>query len=121
MKRITTVVVLMALLITIAYSASITGSAKALGGGTDSVPHCQVQQDDIPASDTISSINVRVECDITGTYIVDVTVTSGASSGSGQNTGVSLTADTPSTVGVTIAPTVSIGNSTYDAEIFVTR
>ena len=114
MKRITTVVVLMALLITIAYSASITGSAKALGGGTDSVPH-------IPASDTISSINVRVECDITGTYIVDVTVTSGASSGSGQNTGVSLTADTPSTVGVTIAPTVSIGNSTYDAEIFVTR
>ena len=111
----------MALAMTIAYAASITGTAKALGGGTDSVPHCQVQKYDIPASDTISSINVRVECDITGTYDVDVTVTSGASSGSGQNAGVSLTADTPSTVGVTISPSVAIGSSTYDVEVFLTR
>ena len=122
MKRITIVVVLMALAMTIAYAASITGTAKALGGGTDSVPHCQVQKYDIPASDTISSINVRVECDITGTYDVDVTVTSGASSGSGQTTGVSLTADIPFTVtNITISPSVAIGSSTYDVEVFLTR
>ena len=121
MKTITIVVVLMALAMTIAYSASITGTARALGGGSDSVPHCQMQKYDIAASDTISSINVRVECDITGTYIVDVTVTSGASSGSGQTIGVGLTADTPATVGVTISPSVTIGSSTYDVEVFVTR
>ena len=120
MKTITIVIVLMALAMTIAYAASITGTAKALGGGSDSVPHCQVQQYDIPASDTISSINVRVECDITGTYIVDVTVTSGTT-GTGQTTGVGLTAGIPATVGVTIAPSVAIGSSTYDVEVFVTR
>ena len=121
MKRITIVVVLMALAMTIAYAASITGTARALGGGSDTVPHCQVQKYDIAASDTISSVNVRVECDITDTYPVDVTVTSGASSGSGQTTGVGLTADTPATVGVTISPSVSIGSSTYDVEVFLTR
>ena len=120
MKRIGILLALLVLVSTGVFAASITGTAKALGGGNDTVPHCQVQQYDIPASDTISSINVRVECDITGTYTVDVTVT-GASSGSGQNTGVSLTADTPSTVGVTIAPSVTIGSSTYDADITVTR
>ena len=121
MKIIGILLALLVLASTGVFAASITGTTKALGGGNDTVPHCQVQQYDIPASDTISSINVRVECDITGTYTVDVTVTSGASSGSGQNTGVSLTADTPSTVGITIAPTVAIGSSTYDADITVTR
>ena len=120
MKIIGILLALLVLASTGVFAASITGTTKALGGGNDTVPHCQVQQYDIPASDSISSINVRVECDITGTYDVDVTVT-GASSGSGQNTGVSLTADTPSTVGVTIAPSVTIGSSTYDADITVTR
>lgn len=84
MKTITIAIVLMALAMTIAYAASATGTAKALGGGNDTVPHCQAQQYDIPASDTISSVNVRVECDITDTYIVDETVTPGASTGMGR-------------------------------------
>ena len=121
MYRIGILLALLVLVSTGVFAASITGTTKALGGGSDSVPHCQVQQYDIPASDTISSINVRVECDITDTYTVDVTVTSGASSGSGQTTSVSLTANTPATVGVSIAPTVTIGSSTYDADIFATR
>ena len=120
MKIIGILLALLVLASTGVFAASITGTTKALGGGADSVPHCQVQQYDIPASDTISSINVRVECDITGTYIVDVTVTSGTT-GTGQTTGVGLTAGIPATVGVTISPSVAIGSSTYDADITATR
>ena len=58
MRIISIAIVLMVLVAAITYSASITGTAKALGGGSASVPHCQVQQYDIAASDTISSVNV---------------------------------------------------------------
>ena len=102
-----------------AYSAAITGTAKTLGGGTDNVAHCQVIDYDIPASDTITTINANVECDLTGSYTVDATVTSG-SSGSGQ-TATSLTANTPLVVAVSISPSVTIGSSTYTADVRVKR
>ena len=120
MKTISIVIVLMALAMTIAYSASITGTARVLGGGTDSVPHCQVQQYDIPASDTISSINAMVECDITGTYDVTATVTSGTSS-SGTNAGVSLTAGSPLSVTVTLGASVTISSSAYTVDVQVKK
>ena len=122
MRYIVIVGFLVVLTASIAYAApfSTTPTAKTLSGGTDNVAHCQVQDYDIAASDTISSVNTQVECDITGSYNVDVTVTSGASSGSGS-TPASLTAGTPLTVAVTISPTVSIGSSTYDADIQVRR
>ena len=104
----------------IAYAAPFpsTPTAKGLSGGSDNVTHCQVIDYDIAASDTISSVNANVECDITGSYNVDATVTSGASTGNGT-TAASLTANTPLVVAVTISPSVSIGSSTYDADIQV--
>ena len=102
-----------------AYSAAITGTAKTLGGGTDNVAHCQVIDYDIPAADTITTINANVECDLTGSYTVDATVTSGAS-GTGQ-TATSLTAGTPLVVAVGISPNVTIGSSTYTVDVRVKR
>ena len=58
----------MLLVSSVAYAASMTGTVKTLGGGSSSVPHCQVLDYDIAASDTITSVNANVECDIGGTY-----------------------------------------------------
>ena len=84
MKYIAIIGFLVVLAASIAYAAPMPSAptAKDLSGGTDNVTHCQVIDYDIPASDTISSVNANVECDITGSYNVDATVTSGASSGS---------------------------------------
>ena len=122
MRYIVIVGFLVVLAASIAYAAPFgsTPTTKTLSGGTDTVAHCQVQDYDIAASDTISSVNTQVECDVTGSYNVSATVTSGASTGSGT-TPASLTAGTPLTVAVSISPSVSIGSSTYDADIQVKR
>ena len=104
---------------TVAYSASITmGTIKTLGGGSDTVAHCQVLDYVVAASDTITSVDAQVVCTKGGNYNVTAAVTSGASSGSGQNS-ATLSADTPQTVTVGISPSVTIGSSTYDADVQV--
>ena len=122
MRYIVIVGFLVVLAASIAYAAPFgtAPTTKNLSGGTDNVGHCQVQEDDIAASDTITSINAKVECDITGSYNVTATVTSGASNGTGTSA-ASLTAGTPLTVAITISPSVTIGSSTYDADIQVKR
>jgi len=96
--------------------------AKALGGGTANVEHCQVLDYYIASLDTISSINADVQCDTTGTYDVNATVNSpGASSGTGANTGVSFTANVSQLVTITISPSVAIGSLTYDADVYVSQ
>ena len=103
------------------YAAPLTtGTIKTIGGGTDTAAHCQVQDYDIAASDTISSINALVECDITGTYDVTATVTSGTSS-SGTNAGVSLTAGSPLSVTVTLGASVTISSSAYTVDVQVKK
>ena len=112
-------IVVLLLVSSIAYAASMTGTVKSIGGGTDTVPHCQVLDYVIAASDTISSINAQVECDVAGTYTVTASVNSGAGSGS---LGVTLSANTPATVtGITITPSVTITGSSYTADIQVKR
>ena len=71
--RVAAIIVLLLLVVPGAYAASVTGTTKLLGAGSDSVPHCQVQDYDIAASDTISSVNTQVECDLTGSYTVTAT------------------------------------------------
>lgn len=82
------------------------------------MPHCQVIDYSIAASDTISSVNAQVVCTVGGSYNVTAAVSSGASNGSGQNS-ATLSADVPQTVAVSISPSVAIGSSTYDADIQV--
>ena len=67
------------------YTASMTGTSGMVGGGSDSVPHCQVLYYSIAVSDIISSVNANVECDIMDSYTVTASVTSGASTGSGAD------------------------------------
>ena len=110
----------MVLVATIAHATPLTSTISAIGGATATVPHCQVQDYYIAANDTISTVNALVECDTTGTYKVSATVTSGAS-GSGETTGVSLTADIALSVAVSISPSVTIGSQTYDVDIQVTK
>ena len=78
-----------------------------------------MQDYDVAASDTITAVNALVECDISGTYTVDATVTSG-SSGSGQNS-ASFTAGVPQSVAITLGSSVGITASTYDVAVHVTR
>lgn len=112
---------LLVLVATLAYAAPMTmDSVDTLGGGAGTVAHCQVLDYDIAASDTITSVNANVECDVTGSYTVNATVTSGASSESGS-TPASLTAGNPLTVAVTISPSVTIGSSTYNVDVSVTN
>ena len=119
MRKLAITMFLVAAVATTAYSASISmGTIKKLGGGTDTVAHCQVLDYSVAASDTISSVNANVECTQGGSYNVTATVTSGASNGTGQSA-ASLTADTPQIVAVTISPSVAIGSSTYDADVQV--
>ena len=121
MRNLAVIMFLLVLGATLAYSAPISGSImKSLGGGTATVPHCQVLDYYIAASDTISSVNARVLCSVGGNYNVTAAVGSGASSGTGQNS-ATLTADTPQTVSVSISPSVSIGNSTYNTDLQVVR
>ncbi|MCH7713487.1 MAG: hypothetical protein IIC99_07675 [Chloroflexi bacterium] len=118
MRYLAIIMFLVVLGATMAYAAPISvGVIKSLGGGTAAVPHCQVLNYSIAASDTISSIDAQVQCSVSGNYNVTATVTSGTS-GSGQNS-ATLTADTPQTVTVAISPSVSIASSTYDADIQV--
>ena len=101
-------------------SANITSTTRLLGAGSDSAPHCQVQDYDIAASDTISSINTQVGCDLTRSYNVTATVTSGASTGDGQQA-ASLTAGTSLTVAVAISPSVAITGDAYKVEVLVKK
>ena len=65
---------LLVLVATIFYAAPMTVSTiTALGGGTDTVAHC----------DTNASANANVGCDVTGIDIVDI-ANSGAISVSGE-------------------------------------
>ena len=114
---------LVVLAASIAYAAPFgsTPTTKTLSGGTDNVAHCQVIDYDVAASDTISSVNANVECDLGGSYNVDATVTSpGASTGTGTGP-VTLVANTPQVVAIAISPSVTIGSSTYNADIQVKR
>ena len=112
-------IVVLLLVSSVAYAASMTGTVKTLGGGSSSVPHCQVLDYDIAASDTITSVNANVECDIGGTYKVSASVNSGACSG--ETTGVVLTGGTPLVVAVSISPSVTISGSTYDVDLQVKK
>ena len=112
-------IVVLLLVSSVAYAASMTGTVKSLGGGSSSVPHCQVLDYDIAALDTISSVNANVECDVGGTYKVTASVNSGA--GSGETTGVVLTAGNPSPVTIGISPEVTISGSTYDVDLQVKK
>ena len=120
MRNLAIILFLVAAVATTAYSASISmGTIKALGGGSDTVAHCQVLAYSIAASETITSVDAKIVCTEGGSYNVTATVTSpGASTGSGQNS-ATLSADTPQTVTVTISPSVTIGSSTYDADVQV--
>lgn len=120
MRRLVLLLAMLVIAGTAVYAASMTGTAKMLGGGIDTVPHCQALHYDIAASDTITSINAQVKCDVTGSYNVTATVTSGVNSGSGQ-TAASLTANTAATVAVTISPSVAISSSNYSADILVKK
>ena len=118
MRRFVLITIALMLVATGAFSASITtGTIKMLGGGADSVGHCRVLDYDVAASDTISSVNANVECDLGGSYTIEVTVNSGAST-TGQ-TAASLTANTPQVVAVTISPSVSISGATYNVDVRV--
>ena len=107
---------------TLAYAAPFgsTPTVKALAGGTATVPHCQVLDFNIAASDTITSVNANVVCDTSDSFNVNATVTSGASSGSGS-TLVAFTADVTEAVAVSISPSVVIGNQVYDIDVNVRR
>ena len=107
---------------TLAYAAPF-GSAptvKALAGGTTNVPHCQVLDFSIAASDTITSVNANVVCDTSDSFNVNATVASGASSESGS-TLVAFTADVPEAVAVSISPSVTIASQAYNIDVNVRR
>lgn len=118
MRRLVMVAILLAAVVTPVYADAMSGSTKPLGGGSSPVAHCQVLDYSIAASDTISSVNAQVKCDVTGSYIVTATVASGINSGSGQQS-ASLTAGTPQTVAVSISPSVPINGSTYSTDLLV--
>lgn len=120
MRLLVVGVILVVMAATGAFSASMTGSSKPLGGGSDTVPRCQVLEYSIAASDTISSVNAQVKCDTTGSYTATTTVASGAASGSGQ-TAVSLTANTAAAVAITISPSVAISGSSYNVDLLMKR
>lgn len=107
---------------TLAYAAPFgsTPTVNALAGGTTNVPHCQVLDFNIAASDTITAVNANVVCDTTASFNVKATVNSGAASESGS-TLVAFTADVTETVAVGISPPVSIGDNAYDIDINVRR
>ena len=121
MRTLILAMTLLVLVATLAYAAPMTaGTIKTLGGGTDTVAHCQVLDYDIAASDTITAVNANVVCDVTGSYTITATVTSGASNSSGQ-AAASLTANTPLVVAVTLGASVSISSSTYYADVHITK
>ena len=115
-------IIIMVLAGTAVYAAPFgsTPTVNALAGGTTTVPHCQVLDFSIAASDTITSVNTNVVCDTTDSFNVDATVNSGASSGSGS-TLVEFTADLTEPVVVGISPSVAIGSQVYDIDINVRR
>ena len=107
-------VVLAALIVVGAiYSSGMTGSAKALGGGGDGVALCQVRSYTISTSGPITSVTPTVRCNVSGTYTVSATVTSGPSSGLGSAS-QALAANTNTAVAITIGPSVPITGSAYN-------
>ena len=118
MRLIMTVVVFLLLVTGVASSAAMTGTAGTVGGGSDTVPHCQVLDYDVAASDTISSVNAQVVCDESGSFTVTASVNSGA--GTGQQ-GVALTADIAAGVSIAISPSVGISGSACTVSLQVQR
>ena len=115
--------VIMVLAGTMAYAAPFgsTPTVNALAGGTTSVPHCQVLDHSIAASDTISSVNAKVVCDTSASFNVNATVNSpGASAGSGT-TLTAFTADVSQVVAITLGQSVSIGSQAYNIDVNVRR
>ncbi len=126
---------LLVLASTIAYAAPFgsTPTVKAIAGGTTVVNHisgsvCQLEASEAAGSITggstgtvINTVNVTVNCDATGSYLTEVTVTSGASTSVNSSTD-SLTANTPQVVSITISPTVNTNvPDTYSLSYTVTK
>jgi len=95
------------------YSSGMSGTAKRLGGGSDTVSRCQVRTYSINTSGAITSVTPTVRCSAAGTYTVSATVTSGPSLGLGSAS-ATLAADTNSAVAITIGPSVAITGSAYN-------
>ncbi len=114
--------IIMVLAGTMAYAAPFgsTPTVNALAGGTTSVPHCQVLDHSIAASDTITSVSSNVVCDTSASFNVHSTVNTGASSGTGS-TLVAFTADVSQLVAVSISPSVAIASQKYNIDLNVRR
>jgi Flp pilus assembly protein TadG len=95
------------------YSSGVSGTAKRLGGGSDTVARCQVRSYTINSSGPITTVTPTVQCSAAGTYVFSATVTSGPSLGLGSAT-QTLVANTNTAVAITIGPSVSITGSTYN-------
>ena len=121
MRLVIAAMIIMVLAGSLAYAAPFgsTPTVKALAGGTASVPHCQVLDFSIAASDTITSVNANVVCDVTDSFNVNATVYSGASSGSGS-TLVAFSTDVTEAVAVSNS-SVTIGSQAYNVDINVRR
>ena len=120
MRRLVIGLTLLVLIATAAYAAPMSvGTVKAVGGVTISVPHCQVLNYYIAASDTISGVNANVSCDTTASFNINATVNSGASSESGSSGLIAFTADVPQLVAIAISPSVTISGQAYDAVVTV--
>ncbi|MDP3062053.1 MAG: hypothetical protein Q8O40_02385 [Chloroflexota bacterium] len=95
------------------YSSGMSGTAKRLGGGSDTVARCQVRTYSINTSGPITSVTPTVRCDAAGAYTVSATVTSGPSFGLGSAS-ATLVANTNTAIAITIGPSVSITGSAYN-------
>lgn len=113
MRKILVLIGILVLSSSAVYAASIPSTnVRPMGGGSDSVPRCQVRQYTIAASGSISSISTTVRCTAGGSYSVSATFKSGASSGSGSVT-AALSANTNTNISIPISPSVSISGNAY--------
>ena len=121
MRRLVIGLTLLVLIATAAYAAPMSGTVKAVGGTTVSVPHCRVLDYAIAASDTISGVNANVKCDTTASFNVNATVNSGASSESASEL-IAFTADVAQVVTINsvdgLTP-VTISAQAYDVVVTV--
>lgn len=115
-------IALMALVIVLGsiYSSGMSGSAKALGGGGDTVALCRVTTYSISASGPITQVTPTVRCNRAGTYIISATVTSGPSLGVGSAS-QTLVANNAVAVPITIGPSVPITGSAYNVVFSITK
>ena len=105
----------------VAYSASLApGTISALEPGEGAVSHitvtCELTTSDVTtgtggAKNKIESVTATITCDDNGTYDVQATVASGASSSLNTNS-IALTAGTPGSVVITTGPVVDFGAET---------